>query len=487
MYFSGKIEFGVINQSVSAFNHILSDFSLIVYQFQAISAFSAVIDRLEPDQSMLVSAFLAGYGLKALKLATGTRVVLHGFKTKLTEYWNSGISSDEVGPTCKGSEGLTSEGPEVGAQGLVTDAIASAILADARRRSIASDAFDNIGEFDDVLDGTHSSYVLEPDNSLKISFQHDIIKGSLFESNGSIPPDEDFKLLEIQNLTLQTPKSGRTLILDLSLEINNKDHLLVMGPSGSGKTSLLRALAGLWRSGSGKITFFTRDMGHSRSLAPMDMSSSEPLKEPVRDSKIDSFKYRRAEGVFFLPQRPYMVLGTLREQLLYPTWVEESFGVSQDASSDALSFSLQMSSLQDVCSEMKPTEDDLIHVLQDVHLGDIISRFKGLDTTYEWSSVLSLGEQQRLAFARLLLSKPKLVLLDESTSALDDANEAHLYRRIEAAGITYVSIGHRRTLYSFHNKVLHILKFDPEDGSKTNWHLEPINQSSTYEEAQKSS
>lgn len=46
MYFSGKIEFGVINQSISAFNHILGDFSIIVYQFQAISAFSAVIDRL---------------------------------------------------------------------------------------------------------------------------------------------------------------------------------------------------------------------------------------------------------------------------------------------------------------------------------------------------------------------------------------------------------------------------------------------------------
>jgi ABC-type uncharacterized transport system fused permease/ATPase subunit len=54
MYFSGKIEFGVINQSVSAFNHILSDFSLIVFQFQSISAFSAVIDRLG-DFSLLPS------------------------------------------------------------------------------------------------------------------------------------------------------------------------------------------------------------------------------------------------------------------------------------------------------------------------------------------------------------------------------------------------------------------------------------------------
>lgn len=71
----------------------------------------------------------------------------------------------------------------------------------------------------------------------------------------------------------------------------------------------------------------------------------------------------------------------------------------------------------------KPTIDDMIQVLERVRLGDILSRFNGLDSIYEWSSVLSLGEQQRLAFARLLLSKPKLVLLDESTSALDGANE----------------------------------------------------------------
>lgn len=70
----------------------------------------------------------------------------------------------------------------------------------------------------------------------------------------------------------------------------------------------------------------------------------------------------------------------------------------------------------------KPTTDDIIQVLHDVRLGYILSRFD-LDSIYEWSSVLSLGEQQRLAFARLLLSKPFLVLLDESTSALDEANE----------------------------------------------------------------
>ncbi|RWW87432.1 hypothetical protein BHE74_00003748 [Ensete ventricosum] len=166
MYFSGKIEFGVINQSVSAFNHILSDFSLIVYQFQSISAFSAVIDRL--------------------------------------------------------------------------------------------------GEFDDILDD-NESYITER------------------ESN-----DEHHQLLKVQNLTLQTPQRKNILITDLSLEINEKDHLLVMGPSGSGKTSFLRALAGLWNTGKGNRS-----------------------------------KNRRPSGVFFLPQKPYMVLGTLRQQLLYPTWSDE--------------------------------------------------------------------------------------------------------------------------------------------------------------------
>jgi len=90
--------------------------------------------------------------------------------------------------------------------------------------------------------------------------------------------------------------------------------------------------------------------------------------------------------------------------------------------SDTLPFLSQASSSVDDSME-KPTAEDLMEVLEVVRLGDILSRFNGLDSMYEWSSVLSLGEQQRLAFARLLLSKPRLVLLDESTSALDEANE----------------------------------------------------------------
>ncbi|KAL0925165.1 hypothetical protein M5K25_003476 [Dendrobium thyrsiflorum] len=366
MYFSGKIEFGVINQSVSAFNHILSDFSLIVYQFQSISAFSAIIDRL--------------------------------------------------------------------------------------------------GEFDDVLDAAFSND-LKSDDSEEIIIHHtDLCVQPSSDYNGSIPQSECQKLLEVYNLTLQTPRSGTILIKGLSFVINEGDHLLITGPSGSGKTSFLRALAGLWTSGQGTITFYGKDA--SRCQTSVSSGTNSSPQQSSKDDDLKNKKYRRAGQVFFLPQRPYMALGTLRQQLLYPTWSENSLPASTN-SGIAASSSTQYNDM--------PTTEDLVHVLNIVSLGDILSRFQGLNCVHEWSSVLSLGEQQRLAFARLLLAKPRFVLLDESTSALDEANEAHLYKQIEAAGITYMSIGHRSTLFKYHRKVLKISKFDLNN-NKQNWQLWPINQ-----------
>lgn len=126
---------------------------------------------------------------------------------------------------------------------------------------------------------------------------------------------------------------------------------------------------------------------------------------------------------------------------------------------------------------MKPKTDELIKILEDVRLGYILPRF-GLDSTHEWSSVLSLGEQQRLAFARLLLSKPQLALLDESTSALDEANEVYLYEKIAAAGITYISVGHRSTLSNFHDRILRISTTD-SNNEQPNWHIEPTRRESS--------
>ncbi|XP_076916853.1 ABC transporter D family member 2, chloroplastic-like [Bidens hawaiensis] len=354
MYFSGKIEFGVINQSVSAFNHILGDFSLIVYQFQAISAFSAVIDRL--------------------------------------------------------------------------------------------------GEFDDILDNTSSSDPVESLEEIQLTYIN--VNDSSFQPKNSLDTQT---LFEIENLTVLTPTTKALLIKDLSLTVRNNEHLLITGPSGSGKTSLLRAIAGLWRTGTGKIAFYAKH-------------TPEMVGETNNIDK--KSKYRDFKGVFFLPQRPYMVLGTLRQQLLYPTWPDVSVSNSKSTGSFPV---LEDASTSEVvgAQSLQPNTDELIKALEDVQLGYLLSRFSGLDTTNEWSSVLSLGEQQRLAFARLLLSKPDLVLLDESTSALDEANEALLYEKINAAGITYISIGHRSSLRKFHKKALRISPMDL-DSNKLNWCIEPL-------------
>ncbi|XP_066305517.1 ABC transporter D family member 2, chloroplastic-like isoform X2 [Miscanthus floridulus] len=371
MYFSGKIEFGVINQSVSAFNHILSDFSLIVFQFQSISAFSAVIDRL--------------------------------------------------------------------------------------------------GEFDDLLDGNESSPSSQRDSIDGINIVFKSNGPSVLSSNGSLTQSDQSMVLEIRNLTLLTPRSGTVLITGLTLELKDKDHLLVMGPSGSGKTSLLRALAGLWTSGTGEIIYHVRN---SMQLQKSNSSSDEPSNMNLEGGELlRSSKQRRDNGIFFVPQRPYMVLGTLRQQLLYPTWTEKAHHSPDNDAQNSVSTSDGVSAKSEV-----PTTSELIKVLEVVKLGYILPRFNGFDSMHDWASVLSLGEQQRLAFARLLLATPTLVLLDESTSALDEANEAHLYSQIEAAGITYISIGHRKTLHKFHDKALYISKSDSTDTNLRSWELKPTDQ-----------
>lgn len=369
MFFSGKIEFGVINQSVSAFNHILGDFSLIVYQFQAISAFSAVIDRL--------------------------------------------------------------------------------------------------GEFDDVLDSTSSNGTLKAMDEIQLTYCN------VKDLTESMKASDTQNLLEIESLTVQTPTNKALLIRDLSLEVHENEHLLVTGPSGSGKTSLLRAIAGLWRTGSGKITFYAKNSGVLNQPDTPDVVPHEA--DEKKDDK--KSKYRDFKGVFFLPQRPYMVLGSLRQQLLYPTWPDVSDSTPHDSKSkDSMPFLKGVKGSEGVSASARapqPTTEDLIQALEDVHLGYLLSRFSGLDTTNEWSSVLSLGEQQRLAFARLLLSKPDLVLLDESTSALDEPNEAHLYKKINAAGVTYISIGHRTSLTKFHKKALRISPM-PLGSNDPNWCIESL-------------
>ncbi|WP_367116555.1 ABC transporter ATP-binding protein/permease [uncultured Pseudacidovorax sp.] len=195
----------------------------------------------------------------------------------------------------------------------------------------------------------------------------------------------------VENVTLYTPQFNRLLIRDLSLRLEPGEGLMIAGPSGCGKSSLLRALAGLWRNGSGTV----------RTLPP--------------------------EQVFFLPQRPYMQLGTLRSQILYPA----------DAS--------------------KHSDAQLLDILDAVHLGGLAERVGGLDAVHDWEKLLSMGEQQRMAFARVLARRPRVVILDEATSALDAATEAALYQRLRDTGATMVSIAHRHAVLRYHTHVLELL------------------------------
>ncbi|KAB2601768.1 ABC transporter D family member 2 [Pyrus ussuriensis x Pyrus communis] len=375
MYFSGKIAFGVINQSVSAFSHILADFSLIVYQFETISAFAAVIDRL--------------------------------------------------------------------------------------------------GEFDNLLDSSNPKHHSDPSEGISLIYSN-VKSLPEPESNGSIPIEKLQKLVDIEHLTVETP-SGTALVRNLSLVINKNEHLLVTGPSGSGKTSLLRAMCGLWSTGKGKIIFYVKDVEDNQPSISSGVVALEVDTGSDKYGELGRPSNRNYEGIFFLPQKPYMVLGTLRQQLLYPTWAEDAISTADGTKpTGSLPFLKQAPKSEHTSQKpSKPTTEDLIQVLEDVRLSYILSRFSSLDTSHEWSSVLSLGEQQRLAFARLLLSKPQLVILDESTSALDEANEVHLYKQIEKAGITYISVGHRQTLYDFHKKNLRISTKEPSS-AEPNWSIESI-------------
>ena len=197
--------------------------------------------------------------------------------------------------------------------------------------------------------------------------------------------------LALESLTLHPPQSDRVLIKDLNLSLKPGDALLITGESGCGKSSLLRAIAGLWNTGSGVI------------------------------------HHPPQENFFFLPQQPYLQTGTLRSQLIYPS--------AHTDLSDA----------------------QLLAILEEVHLPRLTERMGGLDAVHDWEKLLSVGEQQRLAFARVLVHKPSIVILDEATSALDSANEAALYARLRANGTTLISIAHRAAVLRHHTHVLRLM------------------------------
>lgn len=217
---------------------------------------------------------------------------------------------------------------------------------------------------------------------------------ALMEQESQIEVDETALKLNLTDLTVQTPGGEKTLTRKLNFALPPGKSVLIMGESGSGKSSLLRTIAGLWQSGEGSI------------------------ERP------------KLNQLIFLSQRPYMIQGNLRAQLLYPQGEEGA-------------------------------DDQLIKdSLEKVNLTEVLDRVDGdFERIVDWTNILSLGEQQRVSFARIFLRKPVLAFLDEATSSLDEPNEQLLYKNLRELGISFVSVGHRSTLKEYHDHLI-VLKMD---------------------------
>jgi vitamin B12/bleomycin/antimicrobial peptide transport system ATP-binding/permease protein len=207
---------------------------------------------------------------------------------------------------------------------------------------------------------------------------------AISKSSSKCITTKDGDLVSFNKVTILTPKHDQTLVKELSFELQ-KGGLLITGQSGSGKSSILRTIAGLWNMGHGEI-----------------------IRPPLHNS-------------LFIPQRPYMVLGTFRNQLLY--------GVHKNGLSDK----------------------HLLETLKSVGLEETNNRLGGLDVSLDWPSILSTGEQQKLSFARLLLARPTFAILDEATTALDQQSEDMLYHEIRQQCPLFISVGYHSTLKKYHD------------------------------------
>lgn len=199
-------------------------------------------------------------------------------------------------------------------------------------------------------------------------------------------------VIEFDNVPLVTPNKD-VLIRRLSFRVESGMNVLVCGPNGCGKSSLFRTLGELWPVFGGV------------------------MRKP------------KGSKLFYVPQRPYMTLGTLRDQIIYPHSREDMV-------------------------EAGHTDGELLQLLNHVHLGYLKDRDGGFDAVQDWMDVLSGGEKQRVAMARLFYHRPQFAILDECTSAVSVDVEGFMYEHCRDIGITLFTVSHRKSLWKWHEFVL---------------------------------
>ncbi|PYI05039.1 hypothetical protein BO78DRAFT_408605 [Aspergillus sclerotiicarbonarius CBS 121057] len=217
---------------------------------------------------------------------------------------------------------------------------------------------------------------------------------SLADAQGTIHNGFDGVRLEQVPIVAPSlyPRGGDELLESLSFVVHSGDHLLISGPNGVGKSAIARVVSGLW---------------------------------PVYRGLVSRPRGFGIDGIMFLPQRPYLSVGTLRDQVIYPHTAIDMH-------------------------EAGITDAALQEVLDDAHLGYLPGREGGWDARKEWKDVLSGGEKQRMALARIYYHEPRYAFLDEGTSAVSSDVEGLLYQRAKERGITLITISTRASLKKYH-------------------------------------